>query len=319
MNPFRSLMIAISRTPPVVLVAAIVGLSAFIALLVTGEMTKSKADYDARLDAIEKQKDAKGTVVFAIKDIPEGQTIPSEALEEKSIPLGKMPADALSSAALASGRVSKFGISQGQIVSQHDLAPLGISPGFESRLQKGMRAVTFGIDTNSGVAGFINPESRVDIMSMVGSGAETKVASILSDVHVIAVGQSYEKEPGGHAVPASSVTVSVSPEDSQKLVKAIAASKLYLSLRNSDDHTPVMTVDVTSLFPVKLAEGQLQNELPGPPPLTAIAPPGGALDPMNIEAGVPLDSANPPPAPLHDIEVWSGGSKAVVSLPKNSN
>lgn len=154
-------------------------------------------------------------------------------------------------------------------------------------------------------------------MSMVGSGAETKVASILSDVHVIAVGQTYEKEPGGHAVPASSVTVSVSPEDSQKLVKAIAASKLYLSLRNSDDHTPVLTVDVTSLFPVKLAENQMQNELPGPPPLTAIAPPSGSLDPLNIQAGDALDAANPPAAPLHDIEVWSGGSKSVISLPKN--
>lgn len=317
MNPFRSLILMMSRTPPVVLVAAIVGMAAFIALLVTGEMTRSKADYDAKLDALEKQKDAKGTVVFAIKDIPQGQAIPSESLEEKTMPLGKMPADALSSSALASGRVCKFGISQGQIVSQHDLAPLGISAGFESRLQKGMRAVTFAIDNNSGVAGFINPESHVDIMSMVGSGAETKVAPILSDVSVIAVGQTFEKEPGGHAVPASSVTVSVSPEDSQKLVKAIAASKLYLSLRNSDDHAPVMTVDVTTLFPVKLADNQMQNDLPGPPPLTAIAPPGGTFDPLSLQAGDTLDAATPPPAPLHDIEVWSGGSRAVISLPKN--
>jgi pilus assembly protein CpaB len=255
--------------------------------------------------------------VYALKDIPEGQTIMSDALEEKNISFGKIPADAITSAAMASGRACKHGIAQGQIVSQHDLSPLGISAGFESRLRKGMRAVTFAIDNNS--AGFITPESQVDIMSMVGSGAETKVAPILSDVHVIAVGQTYEKEPGGHAVPASSVTVSVSPEDSQKLVKAIAASKLYLSLRSQDDHTPVLTVDVTSLFPVKVAEGQSQNELPEPPPLTALAPPSGTLDPLNIQAGDPLDQAIAPPAPLHDIEVWTGGSKSVISLPGTKN
>lgn len=142
MNPFRSLILMMSRTPPVVLVAVIVGMAAFIALLVTGELTRSKADYDSKLEAIEKQKDAKGTVVFAIKDIPEGQAIPSEALEEKTIPLGKIPADALSSSALAAGRVCKFGISQGQIVSQHDLSPLGISIGFEARVSLILKVVS---------------------------------------------------------------------------------------------------------------------------------------------------------------------------------
>ncbi len=59
-----------------------------------------------------------------------------------------------------------------------------------------MRALTFGVDNNSGVAGFVNPDSRVDIIAMVGTGADTKAAPILSDVEVIAVGQLYQKSPG---------------------------------------------------------------------------------------------------------------------------
>ena len=56
-----------------------------------------------------------------------------------------------------------------------------------------MRAITFGIDNNTGVAGFVNPESHVDIMSIVGAGADIKAQPILSDVEVIAVGQSFRK------------------------------------------------------------------------------------------------------------------------------
>ena len=53
---------------------------------------------------------AKATVVYAIKDIPEGQTIPSEALEERQIEQSKSPEDALASITLATGRTSKYGI-----------------------------------------------------------------------------------------------------------------------------------------------------------------------------------------------------------------
>ncbi len=112
-----------------------------------------------------------------------------------------------------------------------------------------MRAVTFGVDNNSGVAGFVTPDSHVDVIAMVGAGADTKASAILSDVEIIAVGQLYQKSPGqSAAMPSSSVTVCVSPEDANKLIKAISASKLYLTLRNDKDHTPVATVDVTSMF-----------------------------------------------------------------------
>ena len=56
---------------------------------------------------------------------------------------------------MATARVAKAAIAAGQIVSQHDLAVSTItSLGFESRLKDGFRAVTFGVDNNSGVAGF---------------------------------------------------------------------------------------------------------------------------------------------------------------------
>ncbi|HNM50632.1 MAG TPA: hypothetical protein PKN86_13035, partial [Candidatus Obscuribacter sp.] len=152
---------------------------------------------------------------------------------------------------------------------------------------------------------------------------ETKVAPILSDVEVIACGQMYQKAPGGTAaVPASSVTVSLSPEDSAKLIKAITASKLYLTLRNDKDHTPVATVDVTSLFvkPPSKNEGGGGDALAALPPPSALPPPPlpGAPDAGPMPMGGPgMAPMAPPPPPLHEIEIWSGSKKDVLSVPKS--
>lgn len=318
MNPLRALFLSLSRMPPAVMLVIIIGLAVLVTVMVTGKVSEQETAFKAKQSELEAKMSQKGKVVYTIKDIPEGQTIPTEALEEREIEQSKIPQDAITSASLAAGRVAKYGISSGQIVSQHDLAPQGISLGFEARLKEGMRAVTFAVDNNSGVAGFVSPESHVDIIAMVGAGSDTKAQPILSDVEVIAVGQMFQKQPGQTtAVPASSVTVAVTPEDSQKLIKAIVAGKLYLTLRNDKDHTPVATVDVTSLFGKPAAP---KDALAALPPPSALPPPPlpGAPDagPMG-GPGAALPAAPPPPPPLHEIEIWSGSKKDVLSVPKS--
>jgi len=317
MNPLRALFLSLSRMPPAVMLVIIIGLAVLVTIMVTGKVNESESAYKAKQTELEAKMSAKGKVVYTIKDIPEGQTIPTEALEEREIEQSKIPQDAITSASLAAGRVAKYGISSGQIVSQHDLAPQGISLGFEARLKEGMRAVTFAVDNNSGVAGFVSPESHVDIIAMVGSGADTKAQPILSDVEIIAVGQMFQKQPGSAtAVPASSVTVAVTPEDAQKLIKGCVAGKIYLTLRNDKDHTPVATVDVTSLFGKPSAP---KNELAALPPPSALPPPPlpGAPDAGGLGGGAALPAAPPPPPPLHEIEIWSGSKKDVLSVPKS--
>lgn len=314
MNPLRALFVGISRMPPAVMLATIIGLAVGVTMLVTDRLKQQEDAYKKKTDEMTAELAKKSTVVYAIRDIPEGQTIASEALEERQIDAAKQPQDAIVSSAAAAGRISKYGISTGQIVSQHDLQPLGIGMGFEARLKPGMRAVTFAVDNNTGVAGFVAPESHVDIISMVGSGPETKAQPVLSDVEVIAVGQTYQKAPGAtQAAPASSVTVAVAPDEAQKLIKAVLASKIYLSLRNNSDHTPVATVDVTSLFakpPAQHSEVSMLTPMPPVPPPVPV----GANDANSLL--IPTQSAGAPvPAP-YEIEAWSGSKKDVVSVPQ---
>ncbi|MBL0189534.1 MAG: hypothetical protein IPP97_27780 [Candidatus Obscuribacter sp.] len=122
---------------------------------------------------------AKGKVVYAIKDIPEGSTIPVDSPEEKEIEQSQNPARCLLLRISRCWSSCYKWYSNRQIVFNTNLAPQGISLGFEARLKEGMRAVTFAVDSNSGVAGFVTPESHVDVISMVGAGSETKVAPIL--------------------------------------------------------------------------------------------------------------------------------------------
>jgi pilus assembly protein CpaB len=311
MNPLRNLFLQISRVPPGLMLIMIVGLAIGVTMLVADVLNKQNQKLVDQQTEISKKLNEKTTVVYALRDIPEGQAIPSEAIEERKIEVSKAPQDSIPSSTLVAGKTAKYGIAANQIVSQHDLAQALAEVGFNAKLKDGFRAVTFPVDNNSGVAGFVTPESRIDIISMVGSGSDTKAAPILSDVEVIAVGQMYQKAASGAAVPTSSVTVAVTPEDGQKLIKAIAASKLYLALRSEKDHSPVATTDVTSLF------NKPQQANHDPSSLLSLAPPPllpkpGDMPDLNSSGS--MGQIAPPPRALHEIEIWSASKKDVMTL-----
>ncbi len=313
MNPFRSLFLSLSRMPPILMLFIILGLAVVVTMLVMGKMNEGEQKLAQERAAHEALMSQKAKVVYSTKDIEEGEIIAQEALEEKEVEAAKAPVDAFSSTAGVVGGIAAYTIPANTIISQHALKPRGVQLGFEGKIKEGMRALTFGVDTNSGVAGFIAPGSHVDVVAITGSGADTKAAPVMSDVEVIAVGTTYQKTPGSStANPAGSVTVTCTPEDSQKLIKAIMAAKLYLTLRNDKDHTPVAVVDVNNLFPktVKpVEEGAIANLPPPslpPPPLPGAPAPGGG----------PAINAPPPPPPMHEIELWSGSKKEVLSVPQ---
>jgi hypothetical protein len=127
----------------------------------------------------------------------------------------------------------------------------------------------------------------------------------------------YEKRAEKEGQSVNSVTVEVNSQDATKLIKALAASKLYLALRHSDDHTPVATVDVTSLFPraARPAVDAIASLNPPPQSLPLPEPPL----PNQIEgtnSGSFSGIQVPTPPPLHEIEIWSGAKKDVLSVPR---
>jgi pilus assembly protein CpaB len=287
----------------------IVILAVVVTMMVTGKMSESEKTLQTERDAMKAKYEQKTKIVKAVKDIPEGATISADMLSEEDVEASKAPVDAFSSSSQAVGKIAKYGIPLGQVVGNRDLASnVAVQQvGFEAKIKEGHRAVTFAVDPTTGVAGFVAPGSHVDVISVVGSGATTKAQAILSDVEVIACGQQFQKVAGGVAVPASSITVALTPDDASKLIRAVAASsKLYLTLRNDKDHTPVAVVDVTSQF----EKPKSQQVAVAPPPSLPPPPLPGA--PNSSAAPAP-----PPPPPMQEIEVWSGSKKEVISVPKS--
>jgi hypothetical protein len=77
MNPLRSLFVQLSRIPPAAMLVAILGLAVLVTTIVTDMLHKQEANYLAKQQDLQNRLDAKQTVVYAVKDIPEGQMIPS--------------------------------------------------------------------------------------------------------------------------------------------------------------------------------------------------------------------------------------------------
>jgi len=100
-------------------------------------------------------------------------------------------------------------------------------------LKEDMRAVTVRVDDVRGVAGFILPGDRVDIVLIRTSGAgrdESYADVIVQNVKVLAVDQK-ANERTDKANVAKAVTVAVSPEDAQKILLATDIGRLSLTLR----------------------------------------------------------------------------------------
>ena len=100
----------------------------------------------------------------------------------------------------------------------------------------GMRAVSIGISTESGAGGFILPNDRVDVL-VTGMTASKHYLSktILSDVRVLAVDQTYKEDKDQKVVLAKTATLEISPKQAELVEMAQAAGTISLALRALGD------------------------------------------------------------------------------------
>jgi pilus assembly protein CpaB len=119
-------------------------------------------------------------------------------------------------------------------------------------LNSGMRAVSISIDAVSGVAGFVAPGDRVDILLTRTQQGRLVSSVILQDITIIATDQSSNSEMT-RARLGSTVTVEVNTVQAQKLALARQVGKLSLTLRGIGEVTdevlaPPVTVESLSDF-----------------------------------------------------------------------
>lgn len=149
------------------------------------------------------------------------------------------------------------------------LAAREAGAGLPPTIPEGWRAISVKVNEVIGVAGFILPGHWVDvIVALRGAGAqETPVSRVVvSGVQVLAAGTRYDASEmrDGAPVPASVVTLLVTPTDSERIALAATEGQITLTLRNPLDTAPTTTAGVRLSALVR--EAHVAAPDPPPPP-----------------------------------------------------
>jgi len=176
-----------------------------------------------------------GQVVVADMDISAGT-----ALGERMVRVAQWPEEIIPSSALRDpkhvvGRVVQVALSKGEPIMVLKLAPEGTSAGLGGLLGADKLAVTVRTDDVTGVAGFINPGDRVDVlveMPAIGTQGEHFSKIILQNIKVLSKGQSMEQITEKKPEVVTTVTLELSPDQAEVINLASGQGKIRLALRN---------------------------------------------------------------------------------------
>lgn len=177
-------------------------------------------------------------VIIANTDIPLGSKINSEQVREVSYPKELVPEGAMRKKDEVIDRVTLANITAKTLVLGGQLAGPGALPGLPGIITEGMRSVSVRVDEASGVAGFIAPGTYVDVIAILNpqlEGAKPVSKVILQKVRVLAGGQQMETKKDGKPALVNTVTLELTPPQSEKIKLAEAEGRLQLSIRNTTD------------------------------------------------------------------------------------
>ena len=190
-------------------------------------------------------------VVVAVTRMPTGTRLAAKDLKMVAWPASSPLTGAFDDIEKVVDRGLVAGLVENEPVTESKLAPLEAGAGLPPSIPPGMRAMSVKVDEVVGVAGFVAPGTRVDLVVTVkkrGDGADEKPMSrtAISNVLVLTSGTRYDQEQGlkGEPQPATVVTLAVTPEDAERIALAASEGKISLALRNPLDVTPTETAGV---------------------------------------------------------------------------
>jgi pilus assembly protein CpaB len=220
------------------------------------------------------------TLVVASGQVPLGTYLAEQHVKTVAWPGGTLPDGYFASEEDVVGRGVIVDLAPNEPILASKLAPKGAGGGLPVVIPEGKRAVSVKVDEVVGVAGFVLPGTRVDVLVTLEPEAEgegrapaaTRV--ILQNVQVLASGQKIEKDEQGKPQTVTVITLLVTPEESEKLTLAATEGQIQMALRNVMDLDSVRTAGVHAM--------ELVHEPRPPAAPAAPRPPRAAPAPQRV-------------------------------------
>jgi pilus assembly protein CpaB len=202
-------------------------------------------------------------MVVAALEIPFGQQIATEHLKTIAWPIEERPNGAFTDVNEVVGKVANRKIIQNEMILDDRVVDKLDGSVLAAIVGPNMRAVTVRVNDVIGVAGFLLPGNRVDVIaSRKDNDRRAETDTILENLKVLAVDQqaATDKEQPGVV---RAVTLEVNPEQAERLVKATEEGNVQLVLRNPKDDSRITRKEEPK--PEVIPEPPKQKVTEGPP------------------------------------------------------
>jgi pilus assembly protein CpaB len=249
-------------------------------------------------------------VAVAAHNLPTGSRITEKDVKLVAWPARNPVSGAFSELKPVLDRGLVVAVGENEPFTETKLAPLGSGAGLPPSIPPGMRAMSVKVDEVIGVAGFVVPGTRVDlVVTLRGSGQaeESMSRTVASNVLVLTAGTRLDQEQAkdGKPQPSTVVTLAVSPTDAERVALASSEGKISLALRNPLDVTPTETAGV-HVGALRLGMGS------APRPEPAKAQPASARRPM--ASLPPAVVAHVPVSKIYTVEAIRGAKRTEESV-----
>jgi pilus assembly protein CpaB len=183
-------------------------------------------------------------IVVASRDLPLGTVLAPGDVKQIEWPALDVPPGYAGSEEEVVGRGLITAVSANEPLMTAKLADKEAGGGLPIVIPEGMRAVSVKVDEVIGVAGFVLPGTRVDVLVTLTPDADrahTATRLILQNVQTLASGQTIQQTVNGEPQAATVITLLVTPEQAEALTLAATEGAIQLALRNTLDMAEVET------------------------------------------------------------------------------
>jgi len=258
------------------------------------------------------------TIFVALQDLSMGEVVTPQMLRLEQWPKDKVPPTALTRIEDVEGRLTKTKLYAGEPILEAKLHTKGASTaGAGILIPPGYRAVPVKVDLETGGANMINPGDRVDVLLFVSACpskgfTKTIMKTILQDIKVFAINnvvsvESDAQADSGRSLKASTISLLLTPDQTQQVALATELGKIRLVLRSPEDDVIAELIETTPGHVFDQDAGNRESEFP-------VIDVGPAV--ASLSGGKPERKGGGLLGLLTGLAAKEGKSEPAVSLPK---